>query len=616
MGENVKKKLSRRKFVNLSLLSTLGLTQSCSHGIRRKPSSLFSRFFQGSDERETLSSIGTDDIQSQYDMIVVGSGYGSSTVSALMAESNPNHSICVLEMGREFLPGDFPKNMRDVIGEVRGPLAPNGLLNQNLGFSDESDLDIISASGLGGTSLINAAISVRPVKKVFEMSQWPKAIRDLARQNSPFVLGGLEKYYLRAESALSANSNDEKIKSTRKSSVFEKAARKLNVGIGYLKLNIKYTANDTDERESCTMCGDCCSGCNVGAKNILPYNYLSRAKKAGCEIFTQTKVTVIKKEGELYTITVKDMSSILPSTKTITTKNLVIGAGSMGSTNLLLKANKSGEIKTSHKLGESLSLNADVLGFCYNGENKTSAVGVGTSRRKRAFQRNVGPGISTFANYREKNRDKDLEDQFLLLEGSIPSALTGVVASALAKYSLSKKDSIQFSDEQWSRVKLDNRLIPDKNELNPDGALNHSTLFLACGHDSSGGKYVLDAFGNIQVVYKDVVNEKFYDLITEKMKAVSHELGGYFLANPRTTIFNGKMMATHPLGGCPMGESHLDGVVNHKGQVFDRDGGIHKGLYVVDAAIIPRSLGATPLLTITALAERIAENMIKDEILD
>ena len=54
-----------------------------------------------------------------------------------------------------------------------------------------------------------------------------------------------------------------------------------------------------------------------------------------------------------------------------------------------------------------------------------------------------------------------------------------------------------------------------------------------------------------------------------------------------------------------------DGVVDHKGRVFDTSGlgeggrdAVHPGLYVCDGSTLPGALGYNPLLTITALAER------------
>lgn len=427
----------------------------------------------------------------------------------------------------------------------------------------------------------------------------------------------MEKYYLKAEKNLESKYNDQSIAQTKKSQVFKKAAEKLKVGIGYLELNIHYKGTKSKydtSRQGCNFCGDCCSGCNIGAKNILPYNYIFQAKKNGCEVFTQTEVKMVTKDGNHYIIKVTEPDTFGVQTKTIRAKNVVLGAGSHGSTKLLLTMKAKG-LSVSERVGYNLSLNADVLGFCYNGKQRTNTLGTGQGLRRRATLNNIGPGISTVANYREKNLDKPLEDQFLLLEGSIPSPLVSVVASTFAEYAKTHKDEIHFSKEQWERVDLDDHPFQSIDEVNPEGALNHSTLFLACGHDSAGGRYVLNSIGGLKVIYDDIISEPFFKNITDKMKAVSKELGGLYVNNPRTTIFNGKMMATHPLGGCPMGDTHKTGTVNHKGQVFDSKGGVHEGLYVVDAAIIPRSLGVTPLLTITALAERISEKMIEDQII-
>jgi len=64
------------------------------------------------------------------------------------------------------------------------------------------------------------------------------------------------------------------------------------------------------------------------------------------------------------------------------------------------------------------------------------------------------------------------------------------------------------------------------------------------------------------------------------------------------------LITPHPLGGCRMGTSATDGVVDHKGEVFG-----HPGLYVADGGIIPAAMGLNPSRTIAALAERIADLM-------
>ena len=63
-----------------------------------------------------------------------------------------------------------------------------------------------------------------------------------------------------------------------------------------------------------------------------------------------------------------------------------------------------------------------------------------------------------------------------------------------------------------------------------------------------------------------------------------------------------------------MAEVAENGVVDHRGAVFSGSLGdaTHEGLYVLDGAIVPLSLGVNPLLTISALAERGATLIAKE----
>ncbi len=89
------------------------------------------------------------------------------------------------------------------------------------------------------------------------------------------------------------------------------------------------------------------------------------------------------------------------------------------------------------------------------------------------------------------------------------------------------------------------------------------------------------------------------------MKGLSRALGGDFLRSPPWHPPFRRLLTAHPLGGCVMSDSPANGVVDHRGEVWD-----HPGLFVADGSVIPGPLAVNPSLTIAALAERTAHWMV------
>ena len=69
-------------------------------------------------------------------------------------------------------------------------------------------------------------------------------------------------------------------------------------------------------------------------------------------------------------------------------------------------------------------------------------------------------------------------------------------------------------------------------------------------------------------------------------------------------VLLGKSSTAHVLGGCPIGATPDDGVVDLHSRAFGYD-----DFYVVDGSIIPANLGVNPSLTITAMAEHAMSHM-------
>ncbi len=137
--------------------------------------------------------------------------------------------------------------------------------------------------------------------------------------------------------------------------------------------------------------------------------------------------------------------------------------------------------------------------------------------------------------------------------------------------------------------------------------MSRTQILYVVAHDDASGRLRLQN-DHVVVDWPGYSNAPERVRAEQKVKAMIERVGGVFIGNPFTmAAFGGNRIIAHPLGGCGMGETVEEGVVAPDGRVFDPakgPTGVHDGLYVCDGAAVPSAIGVSPLLTITALAER------------
>lgn len=543
-------------------------------------------------------------------MLVVGSGYGGAITAARLANAavNPKLSVCILERGQEWPVGQFPDNLGDLLGNSHNPvLNPLGLYE----FALFPDIAVIKGSGLGGTSLVNANVAVRPEPDVF--AAWPSDLRHAA-QIGETKTGSLWNYYKRAEETLDVSSHPTG-SSLKKFQALKKRAAELGQFVETLPLAVNFRKEGVEVyknngrsivQHKCIDCGDCVTGCNVGAKNTLYMNYLPLAKLGGAHIFTQTEVNYVVKgpDGRWAIHATHRDSPIFPDEVTFSARLVILAAGALGSPKILLRSREHG-LATGASLGTRFSGNGDFFGLAYNSNQATDVLGWGSHPADPIAEIvRPGPSIVGLVRYNEKAAPSQ---RFVVEDLSIPRAYRD--AAALA-FRLLPGTVAGDQDPVQARQRLDS----DRLGADPQGALNSSMLYLCMAQDDSGGTLSLDAFGNLQVQWPGVGAEAIFEQVNQECLAHATALGSSFIENPLWRVSPWKTLITaHPLGGCPMGEDGSDGAVDHLGRVFQGNGGeIHSGLYVADGSIIRSALGVNPFLTISALSERIAEHILAE----
>lgn len=546
-----------------------------------------------------------ENIKSHYKIVVIGSGYGGGIAASRLARAG--QQVCILERGKEFQPGEYPNTDVNAVGEIQVDL-PGKHIGSRTGLYDfrvNQDINVFMGCGLGGTSLVNANVSLQAEPRVFEDSRWPKEL-----QNDVDTL--LAEGYRRAQEMLKPNSYPEDAPPLPKLQALEKSSKYLNEKFYRPPINVTFQDGVNHvgvEQKKCNFCGDCVSGCNHGAKNTTLMNYLPDAKNHGAEIYTQVSVRTVEKQGDRWLVHFQLLNSgqqiFDAPTMFVSADIVILAAGTLGSTEILLRSQQAG-LSLSKQLGHKFTGNGDVLAFGYNTDQTINGVGFGN---RAGTREPVGPCITGIIDMREQPR---LDNGMVIEEGSIPGALAPFLpASFAAAGKVLGKDT----DEGWGdRIKEKFRETESLTRGAYTGAVRNTQTYLVMTHDDAAGQMYLED-DRLRIRWENVGKQSIFQRVNDRLMEATRPLGGTQIPNPIwTSLFGHDLVTVHPLGGCILAEDAERGVVNHKGQVFSSDRGtaVYENLYVADGSVIPRTLGVNPLLTISAIAERCCALIAKD----
>lgn len=537
----------------------------------------------------------------EQETVVVGSGYGGAITAARLAEAG--QPVCLLERGKEWPVGSFPDTGRKLRRSLKKRRNPLGLFDYYLC----RDIDVLKGSGLGGGSLVNASVAIRPDREVFADGRWPAALRELVDS------GDLWRYYERAEEMLAVAPHPEWDELTKVERVGQRAAELEDADFSPMPLAVNFTVDGENhvgvEQTPCIDCGDCITGCNVSAKSTLYMNYLPYAKAKGARMYTGVEVRWLEPaEGGGWTVRFRrNGEDGHGEPETLRAERVVLAAGTLGSTEILLRSVANG-LALSGRLGRGFSGNGDFLGLAYNSDHRSDVLGFGNRPGSPRSAVRPGPTIVSGIRY---DRSKPVAERILVQDfTTFPSGLVNTFRRTLPALALTGVDTDSGLRDRAQELR---RIGLDMLEWHPGGAVNHSLVYLVMALDDGGGRMTLDDEDKLRIAWPSLRDDPVFQRIGDEILAHTKTLGGTYVHLDRWNPWSGRgnLITAHPLGGCGLGADADLGVVDDGGRVFDGEGGVHPGLHVADGAVVPMPLAVNPFLTISALAERIAEGMVE-----
>ena len=441
---------------------------------------------------------------------------------------------------------------------------------------------VLHGTGVGGGSLVYANTLMRPDDSVFADPSWNPGV-GWSRELGPHFETAKKMLGVTTNPALMEG--EEALRRVGERMGAGPTFHPTEVGVFFGTPNEKvsdpYFAGAGPERSGCVLCGGCMVGCRYLAKNTLDHNYLYFAERFGTKVFAETRATRIVPVADGYDLETRSTTSWWRRKgPRLRAKRVVLAAGVLGTVELLLRSRDVHRTlpNVSSRLGDFVRTNGESL------------LGATSFDRHRELSRGIAIGAAFHPNSLTKIegvRYPSGSDAMRML--AVPLTPDGNAVTRPLKMlwrTIARLPAILrlFVVADWARRTVILLVMQTVDQ--------HLRLRL--------GRSLLRPWRRLMGKSTDKPIPSYLPIAQEAAEILAEEIHGE-PQNVVSEVLLRTPATAHILGGCCIGNSRDDGVIDARHEVFG-----HPGLYVCDGSVIPGNLAVNPSLTITALAERFA----------
>jgi cholesterol oxidase len=508
-----------------------------------------------------------------YDVVIVGSGFGGAVAALRLTEKN--YKVLVIEAGREFKDDEYAKSSWKIRDFLFAPaIGCYGIQRIHM----LPDVLVLAGAGVGGGSLVYANTMYEPPAEFFAQGPW-SGITDWQAELKPYY--DLARRMLGVEMNTYMSPADQAMK---------KVAERMGVGASFklapvavhfgngpgIETADPYFGGVGPARKGCTNCGECMTGCRHNAKNTLDKNYLALARLGGAEIMSMTTVTdLIRSESEWLVRTKKTGGR---AKQTFHAKQVIVAAGTYNTQKLLHRMKDEGTLR-------DLS---DRLGYLSRTNSEALVGAVANKISTPDFTRGVAITSSFFPDehthvepvrYGIGSNAMGLLST-ILTDGKAGKSRWKIWLSAVTKAPSKELKHLWVKD--WSQKTVIALVMQ---------SLDNSITVFGKKDTTFGGWKLSSKQGEGEP------NPSWIPLANQVARELALTIDGDPMGNLGEVIE--APFTAHFVGGCVIAAGPSEGVIDPYHRVFG-----YEGLHITDGSTISGNLGVNPSLTITAQAER------------